>query len=367
MILTYAAYICGALALVRYLSALHAGSLFLARANVRFIPKGPTPPISLLKPLYGAEDGLEDNLIATLRQNYPEFEVLFLHEREGDPALSAVDAALAAVPDVEARTISGRAEDATNPKVAVLIRGEEEARHDIIVAADSDVVPDPLYLRDVANGLIDADAVSFVPMLFGAKTFWAQAISLFVNTDGYATGVVANGRLMTGATIAVKRDALEAIGGYHAVASHIADDYSLGQALRRAGKRIALARRPVRVRAGAGGLAWVVRWLRTVRSTAPLLYVLWLPTAIAPLLLLLTFDAWSLGCLAALTVMRLSFAVIHDFRFLWDRSLIRSLWLLPVLWLLEPCWWLAGMCGNHITWRGRRYRLKGGRAKVVAP
>ena len=115
MILTYVAYTCGGLALLRSLAGTVASRRYLRRANVRSIPKGPTPPIPLLKPVYGEEEGLEENLGATLRQNYPDFEVLFLHEREDDPALAAVHAAMRRVPDVPARKVCGRAEDVANP------------------------------------------------------------------------------------------------------------------------------------------------------------------------------------------------------------------------------------------------------------
>jgi cellulose synthase/poly-beta-1,6-N-acetylglucosamine synthase-like glycosyltransferase len=112
---------------------------YARRARLRAIPKGPTPPLSLIKPLYGADPGLEENLVATLKQNYPEFEVLFVHERPDGPALGAVDAATRAVPDVPVRRLAGRDPDAINPKVAVLVRGEAEARHELVASADSDV------------------------------------------------------------------------------------------------------------------------------------------------------------------------------------------------------------------------------------
>ena len=76
----------GGLAVLRQAVGLALLLRFLRRARVASIPKGPTPPLTLIKPLYGADPGLEENLVATLRQNYPEFEVLFVHERPDDPA-----------------------------------------------------------------------------------------------------------------------------------------------------------------------------------------------------------------------------------------------------------------------------------------
>ena len=363
------AFTCAAFALLRYAVGIAALRRFIRRADLRGIEKGPTPPLSLLKPLYGGEDALEENLVATLRQNYPDFEVLFLHEREDDPALEAVEAACARVADVDVRKVAGRAPDAANPKAAVLIRGQQEARHGILAAADADVRPDPLYLRDIANGLAESDAVSFVPVLFGMRSLAARAMALLVNTDGFLTQVMARGAFTTGATIAVKRDALERAGGYRAVANAIADDYALGKALKAAGCTLGLARRAARIHAPEGGLGWAMRWLRTVRSSAPLLYLSALPMLAAPILLVavsLRYRA-ALIPLALLALAQVSVAVAIDLRFVWDRSLVRSLWLLPLVWLAAPLAWLIGWFGNTVTWRGRRYRIAGGRVRVLDP
>ena len=366
--LTVLALVVGALALARSLWGLALFVRFLLGARVRVMPNGPTPPISVLKPVYGAEPGLEENLVATLRQNYPEFELLVLHERPDDDALPAVDAAAAQVPDVPVRRIAGR-EEAANPKVAVLMRGEREARYDILAQSDSDVRPDPLYLRDIGIGLEGADVVSFVPVMFGMKTFGAHLMAWLVNTDGLCAILMARGQITTGCTIAVRREALRRIGGYGAVADAMADDYALGVALRRAGCKLALAKRAARLHTpGEGFLAtvrWVARWSRTVRGAAPWLHFLSLPTAIAPLLLLVSATRPSLRMLAALTLIRVVIAFAVDIRICWDRSMVPGLVYLPLLWILEPLGWLAGYLGSTVTWRGRRYKIKGGRATLV--
>lgn len=368
-----AAIACAGVALARYAVGLPLLFRYLRRARVRAIPRGPTPPISLLKPVYGEDPALEENLVATLRQNYPEFEVLVCHERAEDPALRAVEAARRAVPDVAVRTVAGRDAQAANPKAAVLIHGEAHARHGIVAAADSDVRPDPLYLRDIANGLTDADAVSFAPVHFGMRTFWMRVMGLYVDTDAFLTILLAGRHVTTGATIGVRREALARIGGFRAVADAAADDHALGRALARSGCRLALARRAARVHAPGGDfgttLRWIARWTRVVRSASPLVFWLSLPPAAAPPLLLAASVAAegagrALGLLLLLTLLRAVVAVIVDFRFCWDRSLVRALPLLPLLWIFEAVGWLSGVAGSTITWRGRRYRLHRGRATL---
>ncbi|MHC4952920.1 MAG: glycosyltransferase [Planctomycetota bacterium] len=367
----------GALALLRYAVALPILSRWMRRGRVRAMPAGATPPISLLKPLYGSEPGLDENLEATLRQNYPEFEVIFVHEREDDPAIASVEAAAAAVPDVPVSRLAGRDDDAANPKVAVLIPGERAARFGIIAASDSDVRPDPLFLRDIANALDGsepADAVSFAPVLFGAESLPSRLAGLAVNTDFFLAVLLAGRWVMTGSAVAVRREALEKIGGWSAVQDRIADDYALGQALRKNGYKLTLAHRATRIRCaptgwGATG-AWMMRWARTVRAAAVLPYLGALVLAAAPLLLvvsiLIQYSPLAVWLLVGITLARVGTAVAIELRYVWDGSTIRTLPYLPLLWVLEPAFLLCGLLGRIVVWRGRRYRLRGDRATLAS-
>ena len=47
--------------------------------------------------------------------------------------------------------------------------------------------------------------------------------------------------------------------------------------------------------------------------------------------------------------------------------MLRSLRMLPLTWFVEPLVWLAGMWGRTVVWRGRTYRLRGGRVSLAQP
>ena len=53
------------------------------------------PPISILKPLAGVDEGLTDNLRTFFEQEYPEFEILFAVRASDDAAVAVVEAPLA--------------------------------------------------------------------------------------------------------------------------------------------------------------------------------------------------------------------------------------------------------------------------------
>src|SRR2546430_17417889 len=71
-----------ALTLIVHLTA------FLVLSLRRRKRDGPAPPITILKPVKGAEEGLYDNLASLARQDNPESEILVGPDVTFDPALS---------------------------------------------------------------------------------------------------------------------------------------------------------------------------------------------------------------------------------------------------------------------------------------
>jgi len=59
-------------------------------------------PISILKPLAGVDDGLEENLRTFFEQDYAEFEILFAVRSPKDPAIAVVERLRAASPEFRA-------------------------------------------------------------------------------------------------------------------------------------------------------------------------------------------------------------------------------------------------------------------------
>ena len=76
-----------------------------------------------------------------------------------------------------------------------------------------------------------------------------------------------------GSTLAVRREALDKIGGYSALVDHLADDYELGARVAKAGYRVALCADVVETSVPAydwqSFVEHQLRWLRTVRDARP--------------------------------------------------------------------------------------------------
>jgi ceramide glucosyltransferase len=79
---------------------------YLGQANR--LPHHPRDPISVLKPLSGAEERLEQNLRSFFLQQYQDFEILFAVRRADDPAVAVVEKLRAEYPAVAGGRIGTR-------------------------------------------------------------------------------------------------------------------------------------------------------------------------------------------------------------------------------------------------------------------
>ena len=178
--------------------------------------------------------------------------------------------------------ISGGRSLGANRKVNTLANLESLARGDVIVAADSDVRVDPSYLTAIVTPLLDPQ-VGVVTCLFRAAptgSIWSRLGALA--SDEWFTPSVLVGRALGGnaychgTTIALRREVLDAIGGFAGLASVLADDYELGARVRRLGLQCHLARYEVTVTVDEPSfgalLQHELRWLRTIRTIEPLGY-----------------------------------------------------------------------------------------------
>ena len=163
-----------------------------------------------------------------------------------------------------------------------------------------------------------------------------------------------------GSTLAIRREALDKIGGLEPLVNHLADDYELGVRVSRAGYRVALSPEIVETAIpsynGRGFTDHQLRWARTVRDARPWGYTGLIVThglSWALLNVLASgFSLVSLWLLGMSFLLRVTLAMTVGAQVLGDREVLPNLWLLPLRDLVAMGVWAAGFAGNTIVWRG---------------
>ena len=254
------------------------------------------PPVSLLVPLHGAEPGLEENLRAFALQDYPVYQLVLGVARADDPALAIAQRVAAALPDRNIEINVGEVPSARNPKIANVLSMMRLVRHKVLVLADSDTRVDPAYVRSVTADLYEP-GVGVVTCLFGGVpdgSFSSKLGAMFMN-EQFIPSVLVNRlfgptRHCLGPTNAVRSAVLSAIGGFEALAPHLADDFMLGNHIAARGLRVVISRYVVRTIVSDSSLATLwnheLRWHRTIRGVQPAGYAGMFLTYPVPLALL---------------------------------------------------------------------------------
>ncbi len=329
---------------------------------------GSGEPISILKPLYGSDEGLEENLRSFFRQDYENFEILMTVRSETDPEALTARRVMAEFPCVTARLIATGESPRPNGKVFSLQQMMRHARHDLLIMADSDIRVTPDMAAVIAAEMRDpAVALSTCPYrAVPGNTLWSRMEAVGMNTEFLGGVLVA--RLLDGmnfalgCTLAVRRHALEAAGGLAALQGYLAEDFMMGKLVAKQTGGVILS--SYVIQHCIGGQDFLpnfkhrLRWARSTRRSRPWGYVGQIFTNPLPLALLLAAFAPEWWPLAALAVtLRAAAAWAVSGRILHDPLTARAWYLVPLQDLASFVTWTWGFFGNTIEWRGRRHAV----------
>jgi ceramide glucosyltransferase len=336
-----------------------------------------SPPISILKPLAGAEEGLEENLRSFFEQCYPTFEILLAVRSATDPAIAVVEGLQARYPAVPSRLLVTGEPPYPNAKVYSLDRMLAAARYDLVVMADSDIRVTPDMLSTLAAEFADEKlGMATCPYRVApGHSFWSMLEAIGLNTEFLAGVLVARMlegmKFALGPTIAARRETLERIGGFDAVKDYLAEDFVLGKLAAEHGYGVILSSYVIEHRIGAqsfgANLRHRLRWSRSARRSRPAGYIGQIFTHALPLALLLwaVSPAWW-PVVAVTVVFRAAAAWAAAGHVLRDPLMRKLWWLLPLQDAANLLVWCAGFFGNTILWRGRKYwLLRDGRFELV--
>ncbi len=334
------------------------------------VPREPAG-ISILKPLRGVDDDLEANLASFAAQEWPECEVLLgLHDLS-DPAAPVARAAVDRWPG-RFRVVMQGGEQGMNPKVSQLASLAAAARHGILVISDSNVRVGPGYLAEIAARLEDPEVGLVTHLIAGVGERSAGALLENLHlAGGVATGIaaakaIAGRDVVMGKSMALRREDLEALGGFAPVKDLLAEDYVIGQMVPRLlGKRVELASRPVQnvvqERTATQFFHRARRWAVLQRTlVGPWLYAAQIvrnPVLLAALAVAVAPAPWTVAAFLAIAGSRALLDGAAGSALRPGGFLPGQLLRVPVKDLLLGAAWVEGFFRRTVDWRGTRLRV----------
>jgi ceramide glucosyltransferase len=335
-------------------------------------PAADQPPVTILKPLCGDEPGLYEHLRSFCRQHYGTYQIVFGTLDAEDPALAIVARLAAEFPKLPIDVVANPQRHGHNNKSSNLINMMVKARHPLLLIADSDITVGPDYLGAVTAPLRD-ETVGLVTCLsydFPTRGLWSRLGAMYVNEWYFPSVMVAwlfgHQDYASGQTLCLRRSTLEAIGGLRALADHLADDYQLGQLVRRLGLRIVLSPYEIQAQHHEPHLGALcrheLRWMRTLHTVSPWSFRMIFLTFTMPLaalgLVLMAGTPWHVLAWSAFWVVLAARVALHLVQRLGrSRPLFADLALVPLRDLLL-CWnWGESFFCRRVTWRGASFHV----------
>ena len=343
-----------------------------------------TPPLTLLKPVHGAEPGLEAHLASFFEQDYPQYEILFCAREPNDAGLETARRVAARYPHIPVKFLSTGEPAYINAKVASMEAMEAAAAYEILVISDSDVRVTPDYLRAVALPFADRQVGAMTCPYRGVAAeggLWArlEAVGMSVEmTSGVLVARKLEGmQFVLGPTMAFRREAIRKMGGFRVTADYCADDFVLGNETYKLGQTVVLSHHAIDHMVinstFVSSLKHQVRWMKSTRFSRPkghfgTALTFSLPFGLLGLVAaaLLGHWGWGLGLLGWAVATRLALSLAVGRLVVREPSWFGLLVLYPIRDLMGFGFWASSYLGSRILWRGRVFQLlPGGKMRAA--
>ena len=367
-----------ALVLLAFAGLVRAGSRVLGPEALGQEPEAPArwPRLALIVPVAGAPPGLARRLAALLRQDYPDYEVIFTTRDLEDPATQAIAALIwgkSRARLVVAGPARGCGQKNQNLLAGVRLAGETP---EILAFCDSNQEAPPDFLRKLAapvalgDGVVTSGYHQAIPGDRGLAT-WGRAVTVL---SLYLTKAVPWLNQPWGGATAILRETFESLNVAHLWAETVVDDVSLAARLIKARIPVCLSRgadlaTPVAGETLRSWESWLFRQWIYLKYYLPgswlaagvLMYLLTGFTLISLVQLLLIPWGWgapglilpSLVFLVALTALALALRRLHPCPSPWP------LWLAAFLASAGMASWVhfKTCLTQKISWRGTAYQV----------
>lgn len=365
--LQWVAQFCVAAATIGCVYTLFAGALVL-RVGGGFPRRAKDQPaVTILKPLCGREPDLFIRLFGFARQDYSgPVQIVFGSQNRADPAIDVVKRLKTALPDCAIDLAVDPRAYGSNRKVSNLINMASLAKNEVVVLSDSDIEVGPSYLADAIAELQRPGVGAVTCLYHGVATggLWSRLSAMAINTYFLPNVVVAHSIGLAhpcfGATIALRQETLDEIGGFQSFADCLADDYAIGEAIRATGLAVRIPRFSVGhvcfEQSAAELLRHQMRQARTIRSIDPAGYagaIISHPFALAMLGALLG-SSFGLLVAALAVVCRTVLTMAVERAFGLPKH---QYWLLPFRDTMAFAAFVSGFFSTKVSWRGSRYRV----------
>lgn len=357
-----------------------------------------TPFVTIIAPCRGLDTGLEENIEALFRLDYPNYEIIFVVDDKMDPALSLIEniSRIAARDAKKTKVIvAGKAQGCSqkveNLREAVLHASDGSAA---FIFVDSDVRPSIGWLRSIVAPLADENigaATGYRWFISKNPTFASELRSVWNASIASALGPETRSNFCWGGSMGMRRDTFDRLDIREKWLGTLSDDFAVTRTMNEAnlpivfvpqaltasiedctfGEMLEFTTRQMKITRVYAAKLWVMSFIGSglfsaVMIAAFLIAILSRQNDIAvfaAVITLLLVTAFSIGK-SWLRLKAVRLVLIKN-----ENELRKQFLTQNTLWLLTPAIFfynsIAALLSRRMTWRGTVYELKSPTETVI--
>jgi ceramide glucosyltransferase len=348
-------------------------ALEMRRSNFNVMAAaGPIRGVSILKPLKGLDDQLEENLRSFFELDYQDFELIFGIADLDDPAIPLVRRLRSDYPNVDSKIVVGERPDALNLKIGNLANMYPHAHREYLLISDSNVRVRPEFLGEMMSTM-QIDGTGLVTSTIrGQEADSLGAVFENLHLNSFVAGAVFAVRTLFGVPISIgksmlmHRDTVARLGGFLAFGNVLAEDQVMGMRVKELGMKVRTS--TFCIDNINSNWSWSnflnrhVRWAMMRRHLNLGNYsaeLLGNPIPIALAYSLLSHTPKDVVVLAMVLAIKIACDAVA-FHAMKSDLRIRDLFVIPFKDLLIFGIWFVPFLKTTVSWRGTHYRLTKG-------
>ncbi|MBK8946078.1 MAG: glycosyltransferase [Ignavibacteriae bacterium] len=202
------------------------------------------PLISILKPIKGIDDQLENNLISFYNLDYPNYEIIFGLHTKDDPALQIIKKISAEFSKIKTKIVIDNYMIGLNPKINNLYNMYPKSKGSFILISDSNTRVEPNFLKSLLSEFNDKNVGLVTASIrgIGAKNipsiFENIHLNSFLLPSVFTASKIAKISIVIGKSILIPKNILTQIGGFEAFRNYLAEDYLMGVKVEELGYKV---------------------------------------------------------------------------------------------------------------------------------
>lgn len=346
-----------------------------------------SPPVTVIIPCKGGDLTFRENLQSLLRQNYPDFEVIFVTATEDDPARGIIQE-LMLESKVQTRLLIAGISPHCGQKMNNMICGVKAARpsSEVFVFLDGDVYIHPDYLAEMVKPLSDPNTGTSCGYHMFVPT--KNSLGAFLRFEWSFGGLLvlpdSRRNFSIGAATGIRKDIFDKAKILDRLKTTISDTFCFTNGVRSLGLKVHFEPKCLFVSYDQSSLQEMFSWSNRLtiisRNYSP---ELWYMTVfsftlsvfllmVGLIITLVSFDAMiflGIGILLLLQIVHSQLSLLFlkfmaEDRYPEQLRTVLKKWL--ILTLMAPVipFVISWNCVNSIfrnefTWRGVRYRIRG--------